>query len=165
MNQNKNNKPKFNNKAYILIVILVIIGVLALLGTSFYFAVKPSEQLAKFNNSKRYKDIIRILNSIQEYRAVHKGELPPGLSEIGDSSVFISKDAADICLYLVPEYLDSLPSDPNSPNKGVNIYCDNADYYNTGYKISIDKLSNEEKITISAPSTEYPLTTNLKVTR
>lgn len=125
------------------------------------FAADPAGQLAGANNTKRNKDIIRIINALYQYSAENGGQFPGELNSPGSQTLNIAKDGADLCSVLVPQYLDNLPSDPDSKSGGMLIDCDRE--YDTGYTIGVDFRTN--KITVAAPLTQAPLKTALSVTR
>jgi len=61
-------------------------------------------------NIQRQADVNAISNAIKKYTQDH-GTIPPGLAS---DMILISKDSADICKDLVPQYLSALPVDPSN---------------------------------------------------
>ncbi|MEX0895715.1 MAG: hypothetical protein WDZ94_02130 [Patescibacteria group bacterium] len=93
------------------------------------------------DNTKRIMDITILATAIEQYVAERSTEL----SEISDTAQEISSQGADICQYLVPDYLAQLPADPNLPPYPETV-C--PEEYATGYFI----IKDGESIVVSAPS-------------
>ncbi len=108
-----------------------------------------AQQFEQSNNSRRRADISRLLNAIDLYMVDHKGEPPTGLSSTSKS---ISKDGANLCQALVPQYIGSLPVDPNINTGRPIAQKDCASSYFTGYTIQFD--STKKIIIINAPYAE-----------
>ncbi len=122
---------------------------------------KPSDISKKYtdmnykvrrSNMERQSDINSVANAVLMYRAYHGSDIP----EITAEKRYISKSEADICKYIVPEYLNSLPidsyvkPDPNQYEMGGSVSdCNSA--YETGYTI---EKNIQGRIILTAPHTE-----------
>lgn len=113
---------------------------------------KKLDPLLRTRNLVRLTDVSALIEAIEEY-AKDNNHFPNGLPSI---STPIAKNGADICSALVPEYISSLPRDPQQKFDPTNEYsmggyvsdC-NSDYV-TGFEI----VANGNKVIISAPFTE-----------
>lgn len=161
MEKKSNINFKKLQKASTLVKTILAITIASLILTIIIIATDPIKQLALTNNTKRNGDIVKIINAIHQYAADNQGLFPPELPPPGAEAKEISKSGVDLCHELVPKYLPSLPTDPLSPNGGMNTDC--SDKYDTGYKISVG--TTIESVTISAPYTQAPLAAIITETR
>lgn len=147
---------RVDEKGFTLIELLVVMGILAILMAIVLIAVNPGRQFSLANNSSRSNAVGQILSAVGQYEAENKGAVPPGITAtatvIGDGT-----GQVNICQYLMPTYIPSLPEDP-SINNGQSI--SNCTGYNTGYSISVD---TNNRVTVSAGLAELGKT--ITVTR
>lgn len=144
-----------NQKGFTLIEILVVIGLIAILATIVLIAINPARQFKQANDTQRVSNVNAILNAIGQYVADKKGTLPTSITgtatEIG----------AALCGDIVPTYIPSLPTDPNSSSKGASINCSAITLGAVRYEVIKDSNS---RITVSAPLTELA-SPSISVTR
>src|SRR6266566_3672338 len=97
-------KLKNLQKGFTLIELLVVIGILAILLAIVLIAINPAKQFGQANDTKRSSDVNQILNSINQYMADNKGNVPPNMPAAGAAAVNIKSGAAlnvgDICASL-----------------------------------------------------------------
>ena len=137
------------NKGFTLIEILVVIGIIAILATIVIIAINPSRQFKQARDTQRTSNVNAILNAIGQYVADNKGDLP---------SVPSGEVNQALCDDLVPTYLPSLPTDPNSDSKGASITCSGIGTNDVGYDVSV----SGGRVTVSAPDAEL---STISVTR
>jgi prepilin-type N-terminal cleavage/methylation domain-containing protein len=155
--------PRIKNiKGFTLIELLVVIGILAILLSIVLIAINPARQFGQANNTRRRSDVTQVLNAIGAYAADHKGVLPPPLitqnATMSASKAVVTvtpvpaggwpATAADVCQYLVPNYIPALPQDPQVEG-GTSITDCTA--YTTGYNIYVD---SNNRVTVMAPLAE-----------
>lgn len=147
-------------KGFTLIELLVVIGILAVLLAIVLIAINPARQFAQANNTQRRSDTTAILNSIHQYAADNRGNLPPGMPVSGStSSVSSAQTGQTFCDAVVPVYIAALPRDPSS---GTFTDCTN---YDTGYNVTVATAAagSTPRVTVNAPNAE--LGTVISVTR
>lgn len=141
-------KVRKNLRAFTLVELLVVIGVLAILLAITLVAINPTRQFAKANDSKRRSDVNAILNAVNQYTVRNRGTLP---GTINTTATAISNTGTNLCPHLVPGYIAAIPSDPQTGTgagaNGANI-TNCAAAYNTGYTIMRAGANN--RITVSA---------------
>ena len=108
--------------------------------------INPDRQLARVRDAKRRADISAILSATYQFTADNRGILPV---TIGTEAKKISESGANLCKYLVPEYLAAFPIDPRQGDGKNFVNCPKG--YDTGYTIFKDK---NDRITILAPMSE-----------
>jgi len=145
-----------NKKGFTLIELLVVIGILAVLLAITLIAINPARQFAQANNTKRASDVNAILNAINQYMVDKKGVVPSGI-DTALKNIGSAVGDADICGDLVATYIAQMPFDPKT---GSWTSCAT---YDSQY--SVVQGSADNRITVSAPDTEAPLTTPISVTR
>ncbi len=134
---------KKKNKGFTLIEILVVIGIIAILATIVIIAINPARQFQQARDTQRTSNVNAILNAIGQYVADNKGELP----SIPDGEV-----DDDLCNDLVPTYLPSLPTDPNSDSDGASLTnCSSIGTNDVRYTVNDDSTG---RVTVAAPDTE-----------
>lgn len=154
--------PK-NKKAFTLIEILVVIGILTVLLAIALVAINPARQFSQANDVQRRSDVNAILNAIQQFAADNKGTLPAGITT---TTKTVTSTAGvgnvDLCADLVPTYIADLPLDPTtgSETPANSICTDAAATYDTGYTVAKSAAGN--RITVTAAG---EITTTITVTR
>lgn len=149
---------KNQQSGFTLIELAVVIGVLAVLLGIVLVAINPARQFSQANNTQRRSDVNAILNAIHQYAADNNGTLPTGIPVAPAAAGVISNTAVNICSALVPTYIAALPYDPTTTGAGFT----DCTTYNTGYTV-VQNAAN--RVTVTAPDTEVPETTDITVTR
>jgi len=122
------------NKGFTLIELLIIIAIIAILAAGVIIAVNPGKQFKEARNTTRWSHMNAIANAVYTYAIEHQGNYPPCIPAY-PSKVNVEDCADD----LVPDYISSIPKDPQSENG----------YY---YEIGFDNAEqNRIKITSTAP--------------
>src|SRR3989344_2500147 len=117
----------------------------------------PSQSIqSQKNNNAREEDIYKILSAIKWYMENNKGIMPHFITI---SEREISKSESDLCSFIVPNLLMSLPSDPKKSNSKTTTDCKTS--YSTGYTVVRDPRTN--LITVKAPLAE--LSEIIQITR
>lgn len=132
-------------KAFTLVELVVVIGILAILFGIAIVAINPARQFSQANNTQRRSDVSAILNAVTQYAADNNGSLPSG---IASSAKNIGSGASDanICSDLVTRYIAEMPADPTAGS-----YTD-CSTYDSAYEIV--KSASDNRITVSAPNAE-----------
>ena len=152
-------------KGFTLIELLVVIGIIVILMTAALVAINPFKQFAMANNASRWSGVTTTMNAISQRMVDKKGKFsfddpdfaitdcPAKDDDLPNTTpvTIIGSGASqyDICSALVPEYVGTLPYDPQNGNFGT--LC--TDAYNTRYSIKCD---TNKRITICAEDTQIP---------
>jgi type IV pilus assembly protein PilA len=152
---------KVSNQGFTLIEILIVIGIIAILAAIVLVAINPARQFAQANNTQRSSNVNALLNAIGQYVVDHKGDLPAGISTTK------AEVSEALCVALVPTYIPSLPSDPQSNSDGISYSdCTDVDADDIDYDVEEDANG---RVTVSAPNTEdvdpVGTTPDIEVTR
>jgi prepilin-type N-terminal cleavage/methylation domain-containing protein len=149
-------------RAFTLIEILVVIGIIAVLAAVVLVAVNPARQFKLARDTQRTSNVLAILNAIHQNIAEHRGTFVCGgtIRAIPTTSTTIkssasSTDSGDIASCVIPDYISSLPYDPSL----VGAHFTSVTDYNTGYQFSADSTGR-----ITASSTGE-LTPSITATR
>lgn len=141
------------NKGFTLIELLIVVGILAVLIGAIAAAVNPPKQFAKANNSRRWADIMNIMNAVSQNIIEGKGVFTTSSSCTQliptTTATNIQKTGGyDLCACIVPNFIGSLAVDPlqGTPANGVT---DCAAAYSTYYQIQRNEITG--RITITAP--------------
>lgn len=150
---------KLNERAFTLIEMLIVIGIIAILAAAVIIAINPARQFAQSRNTQRWTATNAILNSIHQNMVDHRGNFDfsgcPATS-FPSSATNIGSGASDVdlCACLTPTYMAEMPYDP------VNGSFTDCSDYDTDFTV----LENANgRITIAAPSAELGET--ISVTR
>ncbi len=141
-----------HKKGFTLIELLVVIGILAILLSITLIAINPARQFGQANNTNRRSAILQILNSVHQYVAENKGQLPAEVSALtaGTATLLNSTNFPNLCTQLMPNYIPALPTDPSLNTANITD-CAVVGGWNTGYNISRDAAN---RVTVSAPTTD-----------
>lgn len=121
------------------IAFVVSIPIFAVLVAIVLIAINPAGQFAKAQDTKRKADALQVVNAVWMYAADNNEEFPIGLTTT-------PTDVATICSDLVPQYIDSLPTDPSISSSAIGTNC--STITSTGYLIFLDPTG---KVTVQAP--------------
>lgn len=137
---------------FTLIELLVVIGILAILLSITLIAINPARQFGQANNTNRRSAILQILNSVHQYVAENKGQLPAevGALTAGTATLFNSTNFPNLCAELMPNYIPALPTDPALNTANIT-NCAAVGGWDTGYNIARDA---QNRVTVSAPTTD-----------
>lgn len=116
-----------NKKAFTLIELLLVIGIIAVLAVVVFVALDPAKRFADARNARRISDTQAILSAIQQYIIDNKGALPAGIDayerQLGEAS-----DSCEIaggctvsaveCIDLTGDLSRYLKSSPYDPQNG-----------------------------------------------
>ena len=149
----------YKKRGFTLIEILVVIGIIAVLAAVVLIAINPARQFKLARDSQRLSNVTAILNAIGQIMAENKGKFICSGTEIAipASSTIISSNVGDVNIggCLVPDYISSLPFDPNK----TEAHYTNSTDYNTGYSVSKDGIG---RITIQS---DGEITSPITITR
>ena len=135
-----------NKKAFTLIELLIVIGIIAILASAVIVAINPGQQFAAARDATRENHINSINNAILSYQIDHTGSF--GNLELSHEAKEICAINAEDCEGLAdisdihPNYISSLPKDPQG---GVS---DNGTGYfisQTGSNVSISSYNSETR--------------------
>lgn len=138
-------------KGFTLIELLVVIGILAILLAITLIAINPARQFGNANNTARRSHATQILNSIGQYIAENKGQLPGEISALvaATPTTLNKTNFPNLCAQLVPTYIPALPTNPTLNTTDISD-CTVAAWA-TGYSIARDA---NNRITVSADTTD-----------
>ncbi len=133
-------------KAFTLIEILLVVGIIALLAAALIIAINPGRQFAKTRNTQRWSDVNAILSAVIQNMSDNRGQFNCTAGALPTTTRVMSSTDYNIAPCLVPTYLPSMPYDPST-----GYYTSSTDY-NSGYTIVQDPATG--RITVSAPNAE-----------
>jgi prepilin-type N-terminal cleavage/methylation domain-containing protein len=150
-------------KGFTLIELLVVIGILAVLLAITLIAINPARQFGNANNTARRSHVTQILNSIGQYVAENKGQLPGDITDTlkteGTAYDFNSTNFPNLCAQLVPTFIPALPTNPTLNTSDISS-C--AGTWDTGYQITREA---NNRVTVSAASDKVDNGATITVTR
>lgn len=134
-------------KAFTLIELLIVIGIISILSSGVIIAVNPSRQFKLARDSKRTTDINAILNAIGQNMSENMGIFTCGENtpDFPASDLSIGTSGFDLSSCLVPNFLSKIPIDPNKEG----VYFNSDSDYKSGYSIAVD---SNGRINIKADS-------------
>jgi len=123
-------------KAFTLIELLIVIGIIAILAGIIYVAVDPARRFQEARDAQRWSEVNAILNGYLKYTVDNRGTEPlsgvdSGAYMIGTGSVncdagctatTTTKGACVDLAPLVDTYLSSVPKDPSSGTVAKTLY-------------------------------------------
>ena len=169
-NINKNTKKATAlslSKGFTLIELLVVIGILAVLLAITLIAINPARQFGNANNTARRSHVTQILNSIGQYVAENKGQLPAEVTALVADDPAVALNATNfpnLCAQLVPTFIPALPTNPSLNTNDITLAdCQAATpAWDTGYMIARDA---NNRITVSAVAPNVDNNATISVTR
>jgi competence protein ComGC len=127
-----------NQKGFIPIEFLIIIGICAFLISIVFFAIDPTKKFAEARNDRRWEDVSLILEAVLKYDIDHGGTLPDGIDSLSETSQVLGANASgcdagcsdkttvaaclDLSNSLVDKYLTVIPYDPYSGSSAFTDY-------------------------------------------
>ena len=147
---------QYNNatmkSGFTILEVLISLMITLLIFAILLITLDPLGIFADARNRNRESDIGSLLNLVYRNVANNNGDFVCISGSIPSSTMNISDNSGGgdyhIAPCLVPDYVSSLPYDPNASNAQYTSVSD----YNLQYSISISTTT--DKITISAPSAE-----------
>ena len=121
---------------FTLIELLIALGIIVILSATLIVAINPPLQFKMARDNQRKTHVIVIHGAFSEYKA-REGEFPPCL--LGETPV------EDCEAYLVPDYLESIPEDPNDDCSGSGYLVKESPAQRIGVKA---ECAEEEEITV-----------------
>jgi len=143
-------KTQKSQKGFTLIELLVVIGILAILLAIVLIAINPARQFGQANDTRRQSDVTQVLNAIGAYEADNAGQLPAGIPVSPTPAV----DASTVCSLIVPNYIPSLPVDPQVNNGAAFTACPTPGAGVSGYSVYQDGAGH---VTVTATGTNGPI--------
>lgn len=121
-------------KAFTLVEVLVVIGIIAVLASMMLVAINPARQFKLARDSQRTAHLNALLDAIHSDMSEHRGIFmcggaPKPLPFL--PTTIESGGQADLAACLVPDYLSALPYDPSAAGAHYTSPSD----YDTAYEI------------------------------
>jgi len=85
---------KQNQQGFTLIELLVVIGILAIILAITIIALNPVKHFKDARNADRQSDVTAILDAVYEYEAANRGVLPPSITNLGSTAVYLGAPTA-----------------------------------------------------------------------
>ncbi|MBU2213454.1 type II secretion system GspH family protein [Patescibacteria group bacterium] len=149
-------------RAFTLIELLLVIGIIAILASIVIVAINPTKQLGDARNAQRRSDVNTVLNAVYQYAIDNNGTLPgaipTGTAKLICESTTTGLSCTDVApggvegvdlSSLVGTYVVDIPADPQDAVTGT-----------VGYTIIQDANG---RVTVAAPGAEQSAT--ISVTR
>ena len=144
-------------KAFTLIEILIVIGLIAVLAGVLIVALNPARQFSQARNAQRWNNVDTIMGAIVANTTDNRGTFTCTAGPIPTTATNMSSTTGDYDIgpCLVSIYAASLPVDPSV----TGAHWTNTTDYNTGYTVARDATTG--RITISAPGAELSETISM----
>jgi uncharacterized protein (TIGR02145 family)/prepilin-type N-terminal cleavage/methylation domain-containing protein len=132
-------------KAFTLIELLIVIGIIAILASAVIIAINPGQMFSGARDSTRQQHLNSINKAILSYIITTTGVIP---DTIGITAKEVCKIDAPSCTglvdlsFLVPDHLSSIPVDPRG---GVNTNGTGYFISQTGLNVSLSAYRSETK--------------------
>ena len=149
-------------RAFTLIELLLVIGIIAILASIVIVAINPTKQLGDARNAQRRSDVNTILNAVYQYAIDNNGTLPGAIPTGTAKLICESATTGTACTDVAPggvagvdlsslvgTYVVDIPADPQDAVTGT-----------VGYNIIQDANG---RVTVAAPGAEQGAT--ISVTR
>ncbi len=147
---------KSQNRAFTLVELLVVIGIVGILLAITLVAINPARQFAQANNAKRSADVNAILNAITQLKVDNRGIYPSTVPSVGGTATSLnSTNFASLCAATAPTYIAEYPVDPTYPGAAFTSCAS----FETGYTVE----ENNGRVTVRAPGAQESAT--IAVTR
>jgi prepilin-type N-terminal cleavage/methylation domain-containing protein len=95
---------KKNKKGFTLIELLIVIGIITILASAVIVAINPGKHFRQARNATRWSHMNSIVSAVYSYVVDEGGAFP---ACVGATPVNITT-----CTELVPDYISSMPEDP-----------------------------------------------------
>ena len=147
--------PMKTRKAFTLIELLLVIGIIAILASIVIVAINPTKQLGDARDAQRRSDVNTILNAVYQYAIDNQGTLPGNipLGTAKDICITSVKGATctdagmvDLATDLEGTYLVGIPEDPRSASGSSTEYTIMQD---ANGRITVTALFPEQAASIS----------------
>lgn len=127
-------------KGFTLIEILVVVALIAILATVTIVAINPNKNFADTRNAERSSEVNAILSAVSQYIAENNTLASLGTVAACPSTTSIGTAGLNLNTTLVPDFIPSVPTDPNGGTDTV-----------TGYTIC---TTGSNRVRIDAPNAE-----------
>lgn len=136
-----------SRRGFTLLELLITIAILAILAAIILMSVNIARERAR--DSKRTQDMEQVQRALEMYRMDH-GVYPALGSAVGSCS---SQCLSQLTQALVPDYISSIPLDPQIGDSatGGYRYCTQGDY--TAYQIILKQEATGSYCTVRSPVT------------
>lgn len=120
-------------KGFTIIEMIIVIGIITILAATVVVFVNPSRQLSLARDRKRRNDVYALYGAIEQYAFFNQGMVPEVISSTEADAILVEG-------YLVPTFLDQIPSDPSCSSESES-----------GYQL---KTGTGGKVEVTAPCAE-----------
>lgn len=127
-------------KGFTLIEILVVVALIAILATVTIVAINPNKNFADTRNAERSSEVNAILSGVSQYIAENNTLASLGTIAACPAVTSIGTAGANLGTTLVPDFIPSIPTDPNGGTDTV-----------TGYTVC---TTGANRVRIDAPNAE-----------